>query len=120
MGHTGGITKPGSWREVSRVVSARTTGNFPLVSEGDSHNTLTTLHSDRPLKVDGIKSVNNGPHTMNQPEMSLAYGLNGNVFRDSVEWTTTHMVGAEIKTWDVPFGILNEGDDNNLQNMPFD
>ena len=56
----------------------------------------------------------------NQPEMNLAYGLNGNVYRESVEWTTTDAFGAEIKSWDIPFGILDKGDDNNLQNMPFD
>ena len=114
------ITKPGNWREVSRSVGARTTGDFPLVSEGVTHETLTTLHTDLPLKADGIKAINNGSCAMNQPEMNLAYGLNGNVYRESVEWTTTDAFGAEIKSWDIPFGILDKGDDNNLQNMPFD
>ena len=41
-------------------------------------------------------------------------------YRESVEWTTTDAFGAEIKSWDIPFGILDKGDDNNLQNMPFD
>ena len=69
------ITKPGNWREVSRSVGARTTGDFPLVSEGVTHETLTTLHTDLPLKADGIKAINNGSCAMNQPEMNLAYGL---------------------------------------------
>ena len=50
-----GFDKPGSWREVSRAVSARTTGNFPLIAEGSTHESLVTLHTDRPLKVDGLK-----------------------------------------------------------------
>ena len=78
------IRRPGSWREVNRAVSARTTGNFPLVAEGSTHESLTTLHTDRPLKVDGLKSIDNSKCTMNQPEMSLAYGLDGNVFRDTI------------------------------------
>ena len=86
------IEKPGSWAEVSRVTSARTTGNFPLVGEGSTHETLTILHT---LRVDGLKPANNGMNTMNQPEMSLAYGLNGNVYRDAVEWTTMLNLGDQ-------------------------
>nr|QVW10090.1 MAG: polyprotein [Basavirus sp.] len=50
----------------------------------------------------------------------LAFGLESTVYRDSFEWRTSDIAGVAIKKIDVPFGLLNLGDSDNVQNMPFD
>jgi len=50
----------------------------------------------------------------------LSFGLESTVFRESFEWKTTDIAGVAIKSISLPFGLLNLGDADNVQNMPFD
>ncbi|APQ44490.1 polyprotein [Basavirus sp.] len=50
----------------------------------------------------------------------LAFGLESTLFRESFEWSTSDIPGKAIKTIPIPFGLLELGDSDNVQNMPFD
>nr|AMO03227.1 putative polyprotein [Pow Burn virus] len=81
--------------------------NAPDRVVGDGLNKTTLIGKLRNLAVAEVKQ-------------DLNFGLESTVYRASFEWTPEQVVGTSIAKIDVPFGLLGLGDEDNVQNMPFD
>jgi hypothetical protein len=116
------------WKEMRRIVSSRTAatgGSFKYGFEGQAPpiNSLAKLNADKEIKAVAINRRDPkklSKKALNEEAMKLEFGTDSRVFRTSFVWRTGDIEGVAIAQFDVPFGVLNLGDRDNLQNMPFD
>nr|ULF99744.1 MAG: putative polyprotein [Picornavirales sp.] len=126
-----GLAFEKSWpscKEMQRIVASRTCTSehgypYGLFAQGPPVNSLAKLNEGKVTSagVQGLsqprflmaKAVNEGP-------MDVGFGVESNVFRQQVIWSSGSPAGGAIFTVDVPFGLLPLGNPDNVQNMPFD
>nr|ULF99737.1 MAG: putative polyprotein [Picornavirales sp.] len=121
------VSLPGC-QEMRRIVASRTSTSehgypYGLFAQGPPTNSLATLNESK-LTVAGVQGVSQpsflSAKAVNEEAMALNYGTDSMVFRTEFSWSNTDVVGTPIFEVDVPFGILDLGNPDNLQNMPFD
>jgi hypothetical protein len=77
-------------------------------------STQETAESSETAAYSGLASK-----AINESELDLKYGLNSWVKRTSITWSNTDATDATLASYECPWGLLALGNQNNLQNMPF-
>lgn len=94
---------------------------IPLFAQ--SKTTLVDLGTGNQVDSDQLGSTMNqgfSNRAIGQLPATLDFGTESPVFRQTFPWSTAQAAGTVLGTWAAPFGILGEGEQNNLQNMAFD
>ncbi|APG77998.1 hypothetical protein [Hubei picorna-like virus 10] len=112
---------------------AAISGNVDYGFHGQSDHTYADFVSEGPtggiVRIDQDVPTQSGVFMntkfladkgLNEVSMGLNYGTESLIYRTEVQWLPTSAPGTPILTIDCPFGILNFGDPDNIQNMPFE
>ncbi|APQ44499.1 polyprotein [Basavirus sp.] len=116
--------------ETRRIVALRTAAsgldfpyNFTAQGPGLPEHSITNVKSGKLVSEDHTATSMKTKFqklALNEVSLPLTFGTESTVYRDEFEWKTSDVVGTAIKSYDVPFGLLNNSTANNLQNMPFE
>lgn len=130
------------------LVSNRTTIFVPVaLSQGPEDNSTMSSQQLKPLSetpdlpnvnkvVQGLTTMttndimpasdyeastirDNAGRAINEKAMDLSFGLDSMVKRTTIEWSTANNLGDVISQIHLPWGLLQLGNQNNIQNMPF-
>jgi hypothetical protein len=96
---------------------------YGFEGQGPPVNSLAKLNADKEissLPVNVRDPIKLAKKALNEESMSLNFGTDSRVYRTSFIWSMANVTGEAIAQFDVPFGLLELGDNQNLQNMPFD
>lgn len=118
------------WSEMRKIVCGRTASSecgFPygFFAQGPVENQHSIVDVSGGKIVEG-PSVNVSMankltrKALNEVPLDINFGTNSNVYRKEFSWRTADVAGASIYSVDLPFGLLNLGNVENLQNMSFD
>lgn len=129
-----------SYDETQRVVANRTTGTgsdfswipfsmgYEAQGPGDDDGRpttsavagLTTFQGgdQHGVSIPGSRDIRD--KILNEQPFDVSYAVNTKMFRDSFPWAPTVGVGVQLISYDLPFDLLTYGEENNIQNMPFD
>lgn len=82
---------------------------------------MTTLQTEEinPTVADEVASDPRLPLCLNEKNASLKFGTEGWVSRGEFRWADSQPRGDMLRGISVPWGLLAEGNQNNIQNMPF-
>ncbi|APG77979.1 hypothetical protein [Hubei picorna-like virus 9] len=112
---------------MARIVAARTAASkdhfLSFSAQGPDFgltklNETSTLESTE-LNTSNVK-VNLMEKAIAERPVDLAFSTESNVWRSDFEWTMSDPAGTSIYSIDVPFGLLQLGESDNIQNMPFE
>jgi hypothetical protein len=126
----------GSWRGLGLSVANRTTdsgADFPIYraqSEGAIDAPKTGMNLPGMTKIATDTSTGAVPfpqrnmkelagNSLNEKPADLHFGSGSLMKRATVTWSSTNAEGTSLISRLVPFGLLGLGDQQNLQNMPF-
>ncbi|APG79018.1 hypothetical protein [Changjiang picorna-like virus 5] len=129
--------------ELRRVVAARTaaSGHYYFAESANISTKPVEFISQKPVDKTSIHApgitdittmavaeVTNAttlPSSMtacvgiNEEEMGLKYGTESDVYRNQFTWRTTDLSGAHLLEVEAPYELLQLGNTDTLQNMPF-
>jgi hypothetical protein len=115
-----------SYLEVRRRVARRTAASgsdfcYGFTGQGPPTHSLVQTNANKEVSAGQIMNSEHklAGRALNEEAMDLKFGTESRVLRTGFKWKSTDIVGKAIASFDVPFGILKEGDTGNLQNMPF-
>ncbi|APG78423.1 hypothetical protein [Wuhan insect virus 10] len=97
-----------TWKTVGRYFAQAPT--LTTVPETEVINTVAP-NSGNVNKLRG--------EAINQTPVDLDYGNSSEIFRGTFVWKNIDEPGKTITEWNAPFGLLELGDEANVQNMPF-
>ncbi|APQ44500.1 polyprotein [Basavirus sp.] len=90
------------------------------LAPGSDRPGLTKFQNMKGTNVAEDRFFSDNPKTaVSMNPMNLHYGAESSVYRFSVPWTGAAAQGTIIASYAGPTGVLEGGDVNNLQNMPF-
>ena len=115
------------WPLMINDVVNRTAANqstYPrFIAEGNNEG-LVNLNAPERVIGDGLNKTTMMSKLRNRAvaevEQDLSFGLDSTIYRASFQWRPDQVVGRSIARIAVPFGLLGLGDEDNVQNMPFD
>lgn len=93
-------------------------------AQGSRETGLTSLMTSEMTEgeYDHAPSMSTGlaSLSLNERELDINYGLESFVKRQSFDWPSTAAVGTTLSSARNPFELLSLGNQNNIQNMPFE
>lgn len=115
------VVRVDSWSAAANCVAQRTSNtqmDFPHAQSGDLVNINATETKIGGIPGSGSTVIREKALTARHQE--LTFGLTSNVFRTSFDWAATDPLDAQLFSVAAPFGILELGDPDNVQNIGFD
>ncbi|APQ44501.1 polyprotein [Basavirus sp.] len=80
---------------------------------------LTKFDETRAVKEQNNRVLSWKATSIQEIPFNMTTGTESFVVRESLTWTTDDTVGSTLASWSWPHKILSLGDQDNLQNMPF-